>query len=222
MAVVTTVGCDIQLFCEGFLRKHKNTEKKWINIDQWYRQDDWAEYMVTENEGFHYTDLIDNRRDYGLFYLLAGVRGNDEENSYLPISKAKGLPEHMDSLVKKYYENFCEIDFESEKVDFHHASYLTLKELKDSGYGNLMELKGWVYEDEHKKATETIENGQKYQLHFVDVKTPNRVEQGMVLMEWKGYLNLNLTYLMERMEVLKKERAIENDEEIRIVFWFDN
>lgn len=128
------MGCDIQLFCEGFL-SCTNGKKQWININHWYRQDGWAEYMVNDNEGFDYDNLINNNRDYGLFYLLAGVRGIEDEESYPPISKAKGLPEQMDSFIKKYYKDFYDIDLETETIDSHHHSYLTLKELKESGYG---------------------------------------------------------------------------------------
>lgn len=178
--------------------------------------------MITENEGFGYTNLIDSHRDYGLFYLLAGVRGNDEEESYSPVARAKGLPSNMDSLIKKYYEKFYEINFERETLDFHHASYLTLRELKDSGYGDIMSLRGWVKEDEFIKAKELIKNGQKYQLNFIDIKCQDFEHQGLVLREWDGYLNLNLTNMIEHMKQLKNERNIKDDDEIRIVFWFDN
>ena len=212
------MGCDIHLFAEGLLRKYPNQEKMWINIDHWYRENGWAEIMLTENEGFNYTDLIDGSRDYGIFYLLAGVRGNEKWKSYPPIANPKGLPEQMDSFIRKFTTEYTE----QENSDFHDASYLTLRELKDSGYGSIMRLQGWVYEDEHRKAVKQIGDGQKYQLGFVDVKCQDQVEQGRVLKEWNGYLNLNLTYMIERMEELRKERRIDNDDEIRIVFWFDN
>ncbi len=216
------MGCDIQLFTEGLLKTYVTGEKQWINIDRWYRKDGWAEYMITENEGFHYTDLIDGHRDYGLFYLLAGVRGNDNENSYLPIAKAKGVPEQMDLLIKNHYKKYFNINIEQESIDCHHASYLTLKELKDSGYGGIMRLKGWVKQDEYNKAMCLLEKEEKYQLWFRDIKDQNSSKHGLVLKDWNGYLNLNLTAMIEGMEKLETERKIENDEEIRVVFGFDN
>jgi len=42
----------------------------------------------------------------------------------------------------------------------------------------------------------------------------------MVIREWEGYLNLNLTHMIENMEKLKKDRNINSDDEIRAVFWF--
>ena len=44
----------------------------------------------------------------------------------------------------------------------------------------------------------------------------------MVFKEGDGYINLNLTNMIERMENLENERDILSDEDIRIVFWFDN
>ena len=207
------MGCDIWLFCEGFLSNWPDRQKKWINIDYWYRQDGWAEYRINESGGFGYTNLINNNRDYGLFYLLAGVRGDDDEESYPPIAKAKGLPEQMDSLIVKNYKYILD-------TDAHNISYLTLKELKDSGYGAIMPLRGWVYEDEYDEAMSAYQNGEKYQLPYVDIKCKNIDHEHMVVREWDGYLNLNLTYMIENMKKLKKERNIDLDDEIRAVFWF--
>lgn len=211
------MGCDITLFCEGYLNG------KWINIDRWHRQDRVAEYMVTDNEGFDYTDLIGGRRDYGLFYLLAGVRGNDEQETYPPIAKPRGLPGDMDHLIKKYYENSYGIHFfQEETINFHGASYLSLRELKESGYGGVMPLRGWVDETDFAKHEEWMADGHKYQLRFIDVKCGKPKQRDLVLKEWNGYLNLNLTGMIEQMEQLKQERHIGSDDEIRIVFWFDN
>ena len=117
------MGCDIWLFCEGFLSNWHDKQKKWINIDYWYRQDGWAQYQIDESGGFGYTNLINHSRDYGLFYLLAGVRGEDEEESYPPISKPKGLPEQMDLLIVKNYKYLLD-------TDAHGISYLNIKGTK--------------------------------------------------------------------------------------------
>ncbi|ANF97301.1 hypothetical protein [Paenibacillus bovis] len=79
------MGCDITLFCEGYLWG------KWINIDSYYRSDGWAEYMVTEDQGFIRKSLLYGVRDYGLFFLLAGVRGDGDNESYLPIDFTGGF-----------------------------------------------------------------------------------------------------------------------------------
>jgi len=210
------MGCDITLYCEGYVRG------KWINIDQWYRTDGTAEYMVTKSNGFDYIDLIEGKRDYELFYLLAGVK-NNEKSGYRPISSPKGLPPDMDQLIGEQYENWYDVVFtEEENINFHHASYLTLKELKESGYGDVMPLKGWVNKEEFDKHEEWMKDGQKYQLFFVDDTQSKMRYEEMIFKEWNGYLNLNLTNMISKMEQLKQEKNLQDDEEIRIVFWFDN
>lgn len=206
------MGCDITLFCEGYI------QGKWINIDHWYRKDGWAEIMIADNVGFDYMDLINGSRDYGLFYLLAGVRGDEKYTSYPPIAAPKGLPKDRDALLKKEYD----YDDLPDHVMFHHPSYITLQELKESGYGELMRLQGWVDIEDFEYAEQKLRQGEKYQLHFMDVKEDAYRREGKVYKEWDGYLNLNLTYMIEKMEKLKKERQIEKDDEVRIVFWFDN
>ncbi|NGZ76885.1 hypothetical protein [Saccharibacillus alkalitolerans] len=206
------MGCDIALYCEGRL------DGKWINIDRWYRRSGWPEIKVMKGEGFSLVDLIDGARDYGLFYLLAGVRGSDETSSYPPIAPPRGLPDEWDALLAEEYD-FRDMP---DNVNVHHVSHLTLRELKESGYGEPMPLRGWVDEAEYEEMIRRTAAGRKYQLGFWDVKAGNFESRGCVLREWNGYLNLNLTSMIEKMERLKKERRIASDDEVRIVFWFDN
>ena len=66
------------------------------------------------------------------------------------------------------------------------------------------------------------DSGKPYQLAFIDEKSKETPETGLVCREWLGYLNLNLTMLISRLEALKEEWRIKSDDEVRIVFWFDN
>ena len=139
------MGCDMQIFCEGYI--HDGFEKKWINIDHWFRSDGYSVIALdgqVSSDGFDYFDVNEGRRSYHLFYLLAGVRGIDEWSTYLPISKPKGIPRDMDPFIKSYLEKHWELDFSKDTVDCHSASYLTLKEIKKSGYAKQMLTKGWV------------------------------------------------------------------------------
>ncbi|OWA35026.1 hypothetical protein B9G55_14930 [Saccharibacillus sp. O16] len=206
------MGCDITLYCEGYI------DGRWINIDRWYRQTGWPEIGVTEREGFSQVDLIDGARDYGLFYLLAGVRGSEADSSYPPIAPPKGLPSEWDALLSQEYD-YGDLP---DHANFHHASHLTLRELKQSGYGQKMPLRGWVDEADHNEIMNQLLQGQRYQSHFIDVKADPHWREGKVYREWEGYLNLHLTSIMEQMEQLKKEWRIDSDDEVRIVFWFDN
>jgi len=146
------MGCDITIFCEGY------KWGKWINIDSFYRSDGWAEYMVTEDQGFIRNSLLHGVRDYGLFFLLAGVRGDGDKESYLPIDFTRGIPDDMDQLIKRRYADDYDIDFNNDfnkgNGDFHHASHYTLKELKDSGYGDIMPLQGWVHPEDYARHEE--------------------------------------------------------------------
>lgn len=85
-----------------------------------------------------------------------------------------------------------------------------------------MPLRGWVDEVDFAKHEEWMANGQSYQLHFTDVRYRGSIKKDLFLKEWNGYLNLNMTRMIEQMELLKKERRITSDDEVRIVFWFDN
>ncbi|MFR2486019.1 MAG: hypothetical protein ACLTAC_22075 [Hungatella sp.] len=220
------MGCDIHLFAEGYtadvrgktLWNRETGNRRWKNIEHWYRDDVWADLRIQGDGGFSRRDLIDGHRDYGLFYLLAGVRGEEEESSWPPLAKPRGLPEQMDDLVFRYETDEMEIG----SIDCHDLSWLTLRELKESGYGGRMPLKGWVREEDYEKMLEFEAAGKPYQLAFIDEKSKETPEAGLVCREWLGYLNLNLTMLISRLEALKEEWRIKSDDEVRIVFWFDN
>ena len=91
------MGCDIHLFAEGYtadvrgktLWNRETGNRRWKNIEHWYRDDVWADLRIQGDGGFSRRDLIDGHRDYGLFYLLAGVRGEEEESSWPPIAKPR-------------------------------------------------------------------------------------------------------------------------------------
>ena len=217
------MGCDIQVFCEGFI--DEGWGKNWINIDHWFRSDDFSEISLdglSSSSGFNYKDINQGRRSYHLFYLLAGVRGSDDYNSYLPISKPKGIPMDMDPFIKSYYEKFWEIDFSKDTSDCHDASYLSLKEIKDSCYANPMLTKGWVIEEGFEKKLEGMRSGKYIFVDFVDIKEPVERRENRVYREWTEVYNNYLIDLINIMEEYKKERQITSDKDIRIVFWFDN
>ena len=79
-----------------------------------------------------------------------------------------------------------------------------------------------VREEDYEKMLEFDAAGKPYQLAFIDEKSKETPETGLVCREWLGYLNLNLTMLISRLEALKEEWRIKSDDEVRIVFWFDN
>ena len=60
-------------------------------------------------------------RHYGLFYLLAGVRGRGELDEPICISEPKGMPNDASQMTQ--------IEFDFWREDHHSASYLTSKEI---------------------------------------------------------------------------------------------
>ena len=117
---------------------------------------------------------------------------------------------------------FHEIDFNVDTFDCHSASYLTLAEIKKSGYAEEIELEGWVKEDDFEGMIEKVRKREYTFPEFVDVKMPIDFREGLVYRKWKGYLNTCLLDLVEKLEQYKLEHDIISDYAIRIVFWFDN
>lgn len=60
-------------------------------------------------------------RHYGLFYLLAGVRGRGELDNPICISQPKGIPFDASKMTR--------FEFDHWREDHHSASYLTSKEI---------------------------------------------------------------------------------------------
>lgn len=110
------MGCDIHAFAEV------REKKKWIKLDDRFENDypksmkcEWCE-KVSE---------VTSDRNYDLFGLLAGVRGDIDIEE---ISPPKGIPEdasHGYLHKVEYWDGDC-----------HSHSYFTLKELKESLSGN--------------------------------------------------------------------------------------
>ena len=68
------MGCDIHLFAEGYtadvrgktLWNRETGNRRWKNIEHWYRDDVWADLRIQGDGGLSRSDLIDGHRDYGL------------------------------------------------------------------------------------------------------------------------------------------------------------
>ena len=95
------MGADNCVFTE---RKNKETGK-WENIDLYRKTDD----------SFKLTSCFTNR-DYELFALLAGVRGNVE-----PMVYPRGVPEDLSPEVQKIWDEG--------KDEFHSATWYDFVEL---------------------------------------------------------------------------------------------
>lgn len=147
-------------------------------------------------------DLIPYR-NYNLFTTLAGVRSYSNNN--IPISEPKGMPNYISNETKEDLIDMFD--------DAHSLSWLTLYEIKK--YNN--------------KKPKIFNSG------LVDEQGAKSIEQGLspewycqgsnnnsyVFREWIEYNN-TLEPIIEQLEIIKYERSIFSDNDIRIVFWFDN
>lgn len=105
------MGCDIHMFIEA--KKFVNGEKKWINCDRFKINI----YRGEEGEpDWHHCPIYDGR-DYSLFTVLAGVRGDLDR----AIKEPKGLPSDVTEIVQQHSDYW--------DIDGHTHSWLTLKEL---------------------------------------------------------------------------------------------
>jgi hypothetical protein len=172
----------------------KKKGDKWVKVGNNFQS-------KTYNGDIYYTDEPYEGRDYEFFALLADVRNHA---NIKPISEPRGWPDDLSNGLKDIKEYW--------EFDGHSASYFTLSELKKAFEAGLS--KQTIYDprvitskDEQGNITSTAawtnrehfgEVGQvKIFGTFVDEKDP----------------------LEELIEVLKSN---EEDENIRVVFCFDN
>ena len=197
------MGCDIHIYLEK-----KNNNGKWESLD-YYKKSSYSK------SGFEVIPIYDSR-NYSLFSVLADVRNYGDNE---PICKPKGIPNDCYEDIDKEYKEWG--------WDAHSASYFTLKELKDyKATHNITKFRGMISQEQIKD----LENG---------VKPNNWCQrtnmEGYEFREWtEEYCELDpiiekieqricdecwIWYKTEE-EKEKKLRKYEND--VRIVFWFDN
>lgn len=200
------MGCDIHLYVE--YKRTVNGKEQWLNGDYFKSNP----YHKDEGEREYEKVKLDHGRNYQLFSTLAGVR--DYTEKVTPVSEPKGIPEDASEFVREENERW--------QGDGHTHSWLTLAEMR-----------------EYQK--------QKPVMHYTGLlapidliafdttgKTPNSWcqrtnQQGHERREWSEENNslVGLIDLLEKraIELLQwkgQQYNIENDDKIRIVFWFDN
>ena len=190
------MGCDIHTHVEI---KKKN---KWIHTDE----------VPEEFEG----------RNYSIFSVLAGVRSSFNVK---PISEPKGIPEDISKETK---ESIKEWD-----GDGHSHSYLTLRELDTfdltdykktrvkvvkAFYDAFIEFGGILPKEMSVEEIKPRDIRECFQEAF----------EPTVLIKWldskneKAYMDLPILKGIEKLKEIAKKNNIDNYEDIRIVFFFDN
>jgi hypothetical protein len=134
------MGCDIHFFVEKFsadkdyegpkgVQEERNakllevleteSEPRWITADSWEyldedEGDEYAYWSVVRDKRFY------AGRNYYLFTILAGVRGNRDDDK---ISEPRGVPDDISDAYREQLRQW--------EGDAHSKSYFTLKELLD-------------------------------------------------------------------------------------------
>lgn len=198
------MGCDIHMYVEY---KRKSTNK-------WERGDFYEENKYRYDEGDPQYSVVElhGHRNYGLFSTLAGVR--DYSDKVEPVAEPKGIPEDACDFVKKEFK-----DWDS---DAHTPSWLTLKEIREYQAKNPKMFYSGMVSPEQAEALDqhgiTPDSWCQWTSNDTHVKR-----------EWSEDKEF-LIPLIEKMEARALyllhngygSYNLEDDENIRIVFWFDN
>ena len=190
------MGCDIHTHVE--IKK----ENKWIHIDE----------VPEEFE----------RRNYSTFSILAGVRSSFNVK---PISEPKGIPEDASKETKANIEEW--------NGDGHSHSYLTLKELDEFDLTDYKKTKVKVLKAFYdafigfggilpkEMSVEEVKPGDIREI-FQEAFEPT------VLIKWLDskkegtYMYSLILKGIKKLKEIAKKNDIDNYEDIRIVFFFDN
>ena len=197
------MGTDIHLFAE----------KKVINIWEplqrlhWYIEEAVEWYSIPDEDELY----ID--RDYHLFGFLAGVRdyGN---NQRFPM---KGIPHDVSREILKAFNIWG--------LDAHSASFLTLSELKSIDWDNdIISYSGIMAQKELLKLTESLQTeSPRWELlnDLADWMGPRMKSPTEFTIEVPIRVLFRSFYekVVMGLDQLKGNLS---DDQIRIVFWFDN
>lgn len=193
------MGCDIHIYTEELDRHGKWRCADFFEINEYYNGD------ADDEPRFEHVEFY-RGRDYELFGALAGVR---KEIRHI---KPKGFPE--DASVE------CKEAFEYWDGDAHTPSYLTLRELRQHqiDLGDTVKRSGMIT----KEQAEALIKGVKPDSWCGWTNTPEYLHA-----EWEDEYNPLELFLNKLDQFLSlkyrsgKLRHME-DNEFRIVFWFDN
>lgn len=186
------MGCDIHIFVE------KRINNKWECITEIEEEEDG--YLSPKKD-------IYSERNYSLFGLLAGVRGDAK-----PIKEPAGLPEDVSEIVKKISDRW--------NGDGHSHSYYTLEDLLKYDKNTQNPESGYVMKDRWVKFQASLKTSEPdYELRFPFAGWANP-ELGWEYHEWQVPAIAISPILFYK--VIPELRTLGEPENIRIVFWFDN
>lgn len=220
------MGCDIHVMVE-VRRTLGKYGPVWCNADRfslnpfYTYQKEVAEasgYSLDDDEREWDIQPIYDSRNYSLFAILSDVRNYGD--SFTLGYDRKGFPKDADKITREHYEDWG--------CDAHTPGYCTLAELKaDLASKGKIRHAGYVSLEEQRKFVE-------------DGTYPTMWAQGVgedfkdqfVWMEWEEDTKDKIcSKLIEAIETRKREEFwiwdpedddFSKDQDIRIVFWYDN
>lgn len=236
------MGCDIHLFVEK-----RNKDGIWEAVYgedcmlSWYKNqlEKATQNNDDKNINFYKKRVIENSepsldwvydgRNYDLFALLADVRNG---NGIDPISEPKGIPDDSCEEIKGESEDWG--------CDGHSHSYYTLAELKeyiDSHKDDYYESNGYVSRSEYVEFIKDkcphswcggiyggdvciIPNDDMYKIILGTYKNYNSNKSYYTYITWKSSIisDTGLDKIVAKIATISDD----NDEDVRMVFWFDN
>ncbi|MGN4944622.1 hypothetical protein [Bacillus cereus group sp. MYBK104-1] len=207
------MGCDIHVYAEVRHFSHNDQERKngvWVNVDKWTRSVDNVIYPEDYSKKWEvdYVDRMYKGRNYALFAILADVRNYWDIN---PISKAKGLPENISPEVKDLSDYWG--------GDGHSHSYLTLNELLSFNWEKETEASDFVSPSRLDEKINSL--GDKYISH-----KPNSLGFSITYKTTFKELCAEFIETIEKLEKFVRQSDTPTwcitEDDIRLVFWFDN
>ncbi len=207
------MGCDIHMYVE-YKKELPNKQDMKKRMVEWVSGDYFSlnpYFGRWDNEEEYSHAPIYRDRNYSLFSTLAGVR--DYSEKVIPVHEPKGVPLDCCEYVRKMEDVW--------DGDGHSHSWLTLKELKEyQAKQPTLPRSGLINQSQIKD----LENG-----IFPNSWCQGTNVQGYERREWVEENNTLvplIALIEERLESLSynvyHEEGTDKDENIRIVFWFDN
>lgn len=197
------MGCDIHIYVE------KKINGKWILAQGLveYKGDDGK---ITKR--VPYPDQFYNGRNYLLFGMLTGGEVRAEPGIYFH-DCTKGFPDDACEEIAEIYDSWGD--------DAHSASWLTAKELRKINPANdKIVIEAIVSDKKWDKFVASQLIGQpNYKLveHFKNKETKTAHKR-----KWKEPIKDHISGFFEKVEMIGFYDMDCDEDEIRIIFWFDN
>jgi hypothetical protein len=208
--------------------------EKWATEDG--KDSYWGRSLEEAKKG-SYSDWVYDGRNYDLFAILADVRngrgfaGVKTGEGFNVIAEPKGIPSDMSKIVAADYEEWM--------GDAHSTSWLTLRELKDFNWNQETHHTGVINIGQyaeyvklgHPNSWSSGASGSM--VRYLSLDQANYYLKGKLELdeELSYYVRVSWTekysesagnFLEYSMPELEKLSVSDDQDDVRIVFWFDN